>query len=55
MTMSEMQSNAAENAAPRAPYRAPTVEVVLHHSETRIMVGMGRDGLGPIAPANSLS
>ena len=28
----------------RSPYRAPTVAVILHHSETRIKGGTGFDG-----------
>ena len=44
IVMTVSKSNSASKPARRLSYRAPTVEVVLHHSETRNMGGMGNDG-----------
>jgi hypothetical protein len=51
--MNNAQSNEAEGTRARAPYRAPVVVVVMHHSETRTAGGMGADK--PVSDANSLS
>jgi hypothetical protein len=44
--MDRTQSQFAERENARSPYRAPTVSVVLHHSETHSLGGTGFDGSG---------
>ena len=44
--MSKIHSKSAQIVKIRAPYRVPSVTVVLHHTETRNSSFNGNDGVG---------